>query len=726
MDSDFEEIPDEKAGIKSPRKLLNSMYTTRYIIIKFDPSSHHFSEIKKNIKQIDSKKNNSPQNKKEIILKNKNLKDFNINTGEIFASSIDIDTEIYPKKNCDKIFVKKDTIKENLLARRIKSKDNKNKRNNIININMYKVPNKKKFKNHYNFGFEKKKITNNITKKNQQIIENIIKNKKNNNQFLKKCNSNGKITAIHQKNNFDKNNMEIIINYNTTCNNNKDIIFDKFCNKNYFTKKSMLSDIDDEIFKNSVLVKEGQKYRMINSIKHIKKCKTKGRFDFLSSNSLSPSSSKNDKYNTEYFSNSDDENYYLTNDKDIFLERNEKNNISNKNKNVKKTMNTFNSYYLKNKTNMFKNLLTISYKHRIFSPVKSERHYKIRINKPKKENLLLQSIKLNKFKSSSNSNDKKKHSGYFQKKSNKTKNNKKGTLLFSKITKTNKKLDTSPNINKSHSEKFKKDFNINNFSYNNSNIYYSYSKNNPRKVENQINKLFNIPKKKLQISNKIYDQEIIRENDEYLTIEKVFSLTVIDASKNLNNSKNNNDKEKNKQNRNNVINYISNKSSTNVNSSSSNCNNKKVNRQPSTDAKNEKNFLTCLSNTLSSNNQTGVNNTVSSINSNIIINEKNVTDNAPISTSRTKKSIIIENFFDNSKITNVKHKKEYIDKTSPKINKKQKFFNKNKNSNIVNEKQNMGIIYSSNKDKTRNNFMYRYGNNNKFCTIIQYNKSKNW
>ena len=61
-----------------------------------------------------------------------------------------------------------------------------------------------------------------------------------------------------------------------------------------------------------------------------------------------------------------------------------------------------------------------------------------------------------------------------------------------------------------------------------------------------------------------------------------------------------------------------------------------------------------------------------------------------------------------------------------KINKKQKFFNKNKNSNIVNEKQNMGIIYSSNKDKTRNNFMYRYGNNNKFCTIIQYNKSKNW
>ena len=716
MDSYFDDIPDENINIKSPRKLINSKYNTRYHIIKLNPNSNRFSETKKIKNQTDEKSKNQKKNRKEKFLKNKELNDYFTNAEEIKSTSMDIDTDFIPKKTSDDTYIGTTGVKEDILVQKI------NNKNISLNININEIPNTKNLKNSNNLELYKNNVVNNTIITNEKIIENDIKNKNVKNQLLKKSKSNDKIVTNHH-NSFSKNNSKLKKDKSTIDSNDSNIIFDKYCIKNYYAKKATLFDIDNELFKNSVLVKEGQKYRMINSIKNIKKDKTKGRLDFLSSSSLSPSSAKNDKYNTEYFSNSDSENYYyLISNKKLLFEENRVNDFSNINKNKKKSMHSFNSYYPKNRTNMFKDLLAIPYKYKIFSPVKSEKHYRIRINKSKEKNLSLQSIKSNKLKTTNNSRDKKHHVNIFQKNINKTINNKKGTLLFSKITKISKKLNTSPNRNKSPSEKIKRHFN-NNFSYNNSNIYYSYSKNSPKTAKNQTYKLFNIPKQKLQINNKIYDQEIIRENDEYLAIEKVLSLTVIDPSKNLNNSKNKKNNAKNKSNHNYIRHYISNKSRI----SSSNYNNKKKNKQTSTDVKNEINFLRGLSNTLSSNNQTGAYNTVSSINSNITTNEKNVIDNAQINSNRTKKSIINENTFDNSKITNVKHKREYENKASMNKVKVQNLTKKNNISNIVNKKKNIGIIYNSNnKDKTRNNITYKFGNNHKYCTIAQYNKSKIW
>ena len=291
-----------------------------------------------------------------------------------------------------------------------------------------------------------------------------------------------------------------------------------FNDANNFLLKTTLNLESEDLFKNSVLIQEGQKYRMINSIKHSKSKKTKGRLDDFSSSSSSKYT-KTDKLKMNNIS----QNNYSSKKLDINKARISRNIYNNSlvKGNSKNTLQSFNSYYPYYKNISFENLLKTEI---------SKDHFE-------KSKTFKNSVATSPHKNK-------------------------------KQTKYNNNFITK--INYEHSKKYNKFLNKKNHTIN------SYSH---KKISRNI---YNQEILKEQKSNNMSNREVIKENDEFLKMQKVITLTVIDPSQKQ--------KNKPKKKKYGIINNVSNKSSTNANTTNSNTNRSSINRP--IDHKNDYNNLT--------------------------------------------------------------------------------------------------------------------------------------
>ena len=285
----------------------------------------------------------------------------------------------------------------------------------------------------------------------------------------------------------------------------------------------------EDLFKNSVLIKEGQKYRMINSIKHSKRnTKTKGRLDNYSSSSSSSKFTKINKQKINNRSHSNGNSIKIDNNK-IKISRNTYyNNNSSIKGNIKNILKSFNFYYPRYRNILFGNLLKTEI---------SKRHFLNTIT----------------YKNSV--------PNYIDKKKNKYNNN-----FFSNIINDNSKL-------------YDKFLNKKNRTVNTSSL---------KKTSRNVFIQEKIIGQKSNFIDNIDDRNVIRENDEFLKMQKAVTLTVIDSIK----KKKNKPKKKGYH----VINYLSNISSinanTNTNTTNSNTNRSSMTKIIPIDHKNEYNTLT--------------------------------------------------------------------------------------------------------------------------------------
>ena len=294
---------------------------------------------------------------------------------------------------------------------------------------------------------------------NKNIINNCIINLEENN-ILNKINNNSK-----------KENQELGIMKKPSLENSK-FIENMHKNKrlndvNNFLLNSKLDLESGDLFKNTILIQEGQKYRMINSILNPKSNKTKGRIDNFSSSLYAPKLSKFNKLKIYTRTQSNDNNKKIYNKKEK-ISRNSYNNtvINGKTQNFLKS---FNSLY---KNIFIENLL----KNRTSN-------YSFERNKTYK-NSLTNSPRKNKKKKKYNNNN------------------------FIKTT-------------YDHTNKYSMFLKTINNSIKNS-LYKKPSRNFCKKEK--------IKKEKLNNNNN-KNRGIVKENSEILKIQKIVSLTIIDPNK---------------------------------------------------------------------------------------------------------------------------------------------------------------------------------------------------